>query len=304
MSGMAVVVVSYNTRDLLDECLASARAEGASEIVVVDVGSTDGSVEMVRADHRMVTIVETVGNPGYGSAANAGVSRCDAEHVLLLNADTVIRPGAVAVLHRYLNDHDSVGLCGPRLVYPDGRSQHSCFPFPGSVGWLLENDPLLPVAGLIPPLRRRLLHYAPPSTATAVPWVLGAALAFRRRAFESVGGFDPDFFMYFEEVDLCRRLADSGWATHFVPHATVVHVGGASTRQAHPRMMVAHFRSTIRFYRKHHRGVQLQFWLAVMRLKVLARIGQDAFLLLLQPRGRTRRRERLVAWRRALREGR
>lgn len=302
MSRIGVAVVSHNTCALLRACLASAQADGAAEIVVVDTGSADDSVAMVRAEFPGATLLEAPGNVGYGAAANLALSRCTAGFVLLLNADTVLHPGALAALAHHLACHPEVAIVGPRLLNPDGTLQPSCFPFPGTAGWLVENDPLVRLAGLLPPLRRRLLHFSPPTVATRVPWVLGAALAIRRQAFEQVGGFDPAFFMYFEEVDLCRRLRDAGWEIHHQPAARSTHVGGASTRQVQARMRVAHHRSALRYYRRHTRGARLAFWLGATRAKLLARIGRDGVALLVRPGERPVLRERLSAWRAALRE--
>ena len=303
MSRLAVAVVSYNTRELLRACLASARADGAAELVVVDNGSSDGSAAMVRDHFPDVALVDDAGNVGYGAAANIAVARCSAEHVLVLNADTVVHPGALDALRRYLDAHPRVGMAGPLLLNPDGSAQPSAFPFPGTLGWLVENDPLGPLAGLVPPLRRRLLRFAPPAAPAPVPWVLGAALAIRRSAFDAVRGFDPTFFMYFEEVDLARRLATAGWETHLVPTARVTHVGGASTSQVRVGMLVQHFRSTNHFYRRHYRGARLAAWLAIMRVKMAVRIARDAAALVARPAERAMRRERLAAWRAALRGG-
>lgn len=301
---LAVAVVSHNTRELLRACLASAIADAAAEIVVVDTGSTDGSPAMVRADFPGVTLVDDLGNVGYGAAANVAIARCTAEHVLLLNADTVVHRGALATLRRHLDAHPRVGMAGPLLLNPDGSTQASAFPFPGTLAWLVENDPVAPLLGLVPPLRRRTLRFAPPAVPAAVPWVLGAALAIRRAAFDAVGGFDPSFFMYFEEVDLARRLAAAGWETHLVPTAPVTHVGGASTSQVRIGMVVQHFRSTNLFYRRHYRGPRLAAWIAIMRAKMAARIARDAVALVARPAERPRLRERLAAWRAALRDGR
>jgi GT2 family glycosyltransferase len=302
MNRIAVAVVSYNTRELLRSCLASAVADRPLEIVVVDNGSTDGSVAMVRADFPGVTLVDDGGNIGYGAASNLAFSRINAEYVLLLNADTRVQPGALDRLTRYLDAHPKAAVVGPKLLNDDGSLQASCFPFPGTLGWLVENDPVAPVIGAIPFGRQRTLRYAPPTASTEVPWVLGAALAIRRSAFEEVGGFDRAFFMYFEEVDLCRRLSDVGWQIHFCPDAEVTHVGQASTRQVKGSMLVAHYRSTVLYYRRHLRGAALAFWLGVMRVKMNARIARDSVALALRPADRPALRESLAAWRTALRE--
>ncbi|HEV2145819.1 MAG TPA: glycosyltransferase family 2 protein [Longimicrobiaceae bacterium] len=301
MSGVAAVVVNHNTRAHLRACLASLPR--GLPAVVVDNASTDGSPEMVRAEFPEALLLADGTNPGYGAAANRGVRACAAEHVLVLNSDTRLEPGAPEALRAYLDAHPRAAVAGPRLLNPDGSPQASCFPFPGTLAWFLENDPVAPLAARVPGLRDRLLCASPPRRATAVPWVLGAALAVRRSAFEAVGGFDEGYFMYFEEVDLCRRLASAGWETHFVPEARVAHVGAASTSQVRASMAVQHFRSTLRFYRRHYRGPRLAFWLGTMRAKMLFRLLRDGAASRVARSGRRGAlREDAAAWRRAILE--
>lgn len=301
MSRIAVVVVNHDTREELRACLATLPP--GVETVVVDNASTDGSAEMVRAEFPAVRLLADGTNPGYGAAANRGVRACGAGYVLVLNSDTRLRPGALDALREHLDRSPRAALAGPGLLNPDGSPQASCFPFPGTLGWLLENDPVAPLAARVPGLRAKLLRVAPPREAAAVPWVLGAALAVRRSDFEAVGGFDESYFMYFEEVDLCRRLAAAGRETHFVPAAEVVHVGGASTSRVRAAMAVQHFRSTLRFYRRHYRGPRLAFWVGVMRAKMLFRLVRDGLALgLPHPARRAALREDVAAWRRAILE--
>ncbi|MDX1530320.1 MAG: glycosyltransferase family 2 protein [Rhodothermales bacterium] len=300
--GLAVVVVNYNTREHLYSCLLTVRQEAPAEVVVVDNASTDGSAEMVREVFPEVRLVRCERNLGYGPAANLGVERTQAPSVLLLNSDTRLRPGATTQLRAYLATHPGVGIAGPRLLNADGSWQPSCFPFPGSWGWFVENDPVGLVAGRVPGLRGRLHRYAMPTRAHPVPWVLGAALALRREAFEQAGGFDEGFFMYYEEVDLCYRLHELGWETHCCPDAEVYHVGGVSTSQRRVDMLVQNFRSTLRFYRKHYGGVRLHTWLALLRTKMWFKLLRDRTrLATVSPEAAESLREEVQAWRRSLR---
>jgi GT2 family glycosyltransferase len=228
---MAIAVVSFNTRVLLDACLASVAAAGPAETVVVDNGSTDGSIELVRERHADVKLIVCERNRGYGAAANRAIAACGSAHVLLLNSDTVLAADALPALESYLVDHPRAAVVGPRLVYPDGTLQRSTYPNPSVADTLLGETGLHLLTSRVPYLRDRSLRTWRHDVARAVPWVLGAALALRREAFEAVGGFDESFFLYGEEVDLCRRLAVAGYETHFAPVTTVVHVGGASTGQ-------------------------------------------------------------------------
>ncbi|HYO15860.1 MAG TPA: glycosyltransferase family 2 protein [Thermoanaerobaculia bacterium] len=203
---MAVAVVGYNTRDDLRACLESVRSEAPGEVIVADNGSTDGSVAMVRSGFPEVRLLVDESNPGYGAAANRAVAAAACPYVLLLNADTRVTPGTLRALAAYLDEHPRAGVVGPRLVNPDGTLQVSCFPFIGTLRLMLEKTPAARWLARVPVLRDRwLLSHSLHDRPRVVPWVLGAALALRREAFETIGGFDTSFFMYSEEIDLCWR---------------------------------------------------------------------------------------------------
>lgn len=260
MQTIAVAIVNWNTRDLLRTCLQAVLAEEPAEVVVADNGSQDGSVEMVRRDFPSVTLIVSPENPGYGAASNRAISRCGAGYILLLNSDTELRPGALRTLRGYLEGHQRVGVVGPRLLNPDGTPQQSCFPFP---------RPLRPLT------KRRTGSFAH-DRAGQVPWVVGAALAMRRTAFEAADGFDESYHMYFEEVDLCYRLRKAGWETHFTPDAEVMHLVGASTRQRRAEMLLRTRLSSLEFFRRHHRGISLAVGLTMEYVITLGRLLRDS----------------------------
>lgn len=303
---LAVAVVSHQTRDLLRACLASLAAESPAAVVVADTGSTDGTAGMVREELPAALLLADGGNPGFGAAANRAVAACTAPFVLLLNADTRVRPGALRALASYLADHPRAALAGPRLVNPDGSLQVSCFPFLGTFQLMLEKTPLARVLARVPALRDRwLLCHSPHDRPREVPWVLGAAMAIRREAFDQVGGFDPSFFMYSEEIDLCWRLQEAGWEVHFAPAATVEHVGGASTSQRRPEMAVRRVASSRLFYRRHYSRPRVWALESMIGAAMLGRLLRDSLRLALsrQPADRSRLAENLAIWRGALRSG-
>lgn len=245
MRKTAVAIISYNTVDDLRDCLTSVRAAGATNLVVVDNGSTDGSVEMLQRDFPEAVVHVNPHNPGYGAASNDAIAAADAPYVLLLNPDTLLQPDALTRLESYLDRHPRAAIVGPRLHNPDGTLQRSAHRFP-------RPATLRPLIRRIPWLRDRSLLTWPHDRARTVGWVKGAALAIRTAAFQEVNGFDPDFFMYFEETDLSYRLAQKGWETHFTPDTVVVHKGGTSTAQ-HRAVMVLQFYDSMRqFYKRHY----------------------------------------------------
>ena len=231
MSSVAVGIISWNTRDLLRDCLSTAVAESPAELVVIDNGSDDGSAEMVRREHPTARLQVNPENPGFGAAANQAFALTTAPVLLLLNGDTYLKPGALRAIGAYLDAHPRAGVLGPRLVHPDGRLQSSCSSFPNPLIPLVKSKVMTRLIQRIPLLRDRVLDTWPHDRPRTVPWVVGAALAIRREAFEAAGGFDEGFHLYFEEPDLCRRMLRAGWETHFAPVTEVVHVEGASTQQ-------------------------------------------------------------------------
>jgi GT2 family glycosyltransferase len=298
---MDVVIVNYNTREYLRACLGSlSGADGT--IIVVDNASSDGSAAMVKAEYPRVVLVANSRNLGYGAAANQGIALSQSRAVLLLNGDTQLMPGTLQHLESYLHDHPHVAIVGPLLVSPSGQHQSSCRTFPGLLATILEEGALGPLLRHVPFLREMYPPTASHTKPRGVAWVQGAAMAIRRSAFDAAGGFDPDFFMYFEEVDLCYRLAASGWDVHFAPLGPVVHVGGASARQRRADMAVQIFASRLLFYRKHYSRVRqvmvisVIYWIALARLVVSPlriRLARDELRS-------GQLREEAAAWRRVL----
>lgn len=305
MSEIAVAVVNYNTRGALRQCLDSVRADGPSELaelVVVDNGSTDGSPEMVAEEFPGVELYVDRSNPGYGAAGNRALAETGAPIVLLLNSDTRLRPGALAALRTHLDEHSRTGLVGPRLLNPDGSLQPSCYPFPGPLSTLLAEGQAKYFIRFVPGLRRHYLRTWDHDRVRRIPWVLGAAIAIRRSSFEEVGGFAEEYFMYFEEVDLCYRLDQAGWQVHFTPAAEVVHTGGASTDRLRADMRVQYYRSLLQFYRRHRSSAEVLALQATIRGAAAANLLRDRVRLLATSDGdkASRLSADVDAWRRVM----
>jgi hypothetical protein len=275
MSDIAVAVISYNTRELLRQCLASVFADGAGDVVVADNGSTDGSVEMLRAEYRRAQVFVDPSNPGYGSASNAAIALCRSDYVLLLNSDTLLAPGALRALCAYLDANPRVAIVGPRLRNADGTLQRSLHQFPTPVVTLLDYSWVGRVVGLVPGLRKLYVASDSHEKARAIPWVTGAALAIRKSAFHEVGGFDPSFFMYYEEVDLSYRLYRAGWETHFTPAAEVMHVGGASTSQQRGPMYAQQISAALQYSERHHSDLGVELTALALKFSLVSRLIGD-----------------------------
>ena len=253
---ITVSIVSYNTRDLLRACLCSLTerqqaGEASLEVVVADNGSTDGSLEMAQAEFPAVRVIATGGNVGYGRANNAALAGARGRYVFILNSDTEVEPGALAAMRDFLDGHPEAGAAGAQLLLPDGSIQPSCAEDPtlGSVFW--EQTYLYK---LLPGNRVTggyAMTYWDYRTPRPVEQVCGACLMVRRELFESLGGFDPHFFMYFEDTDLCVRIRRTGTQIWFLPQARIRHMlGGSSGRdwRVRARMIASYNQSRYYFF--------------------------------------------------------
>lgn len=273
---LSVIVVTYNSRAFISECLASLRlALGgvSAEVVVVDNCSSDGTAASVRADHPWVTVVEADGNRGFAHGINIGLARTTGRYVLWLNPDSRVRPESAAGLVEWLRWMDAtpdVGISGGKVLDPDGTLQRSVRSFPsyGSVmgarySLLTRLWPGNPFSKKY--LRADLTYDAP----APVDWISGACLLHRRTVSDALRGPDEGFFMYFEDVDFCYRAWQAGWQVYFHPAFVVEHHIGGSSEHMPVRMLRERHRSMWRWYTKHfHR-----FWLkdAVVRAGIWAR---------------------------------
>jgi GT2 family glycosyltransferase len=279
MSSMSVAIVNHNTREQLLACLATVEPERPELVVVVDNASTDGSVESVRAKYPWVQVLPNSTNPGFGTAANQAIAGCPSPYVLLLNSDTRLQRGSLQVLTTYLETHPQAAIVGPRLTNLDGTLQVSCFPFETPLYLFLHESMIGSWLRHIPLLRERYLPTWAHDRARVVPWVMGAALAIRKTAFDAVAGFDESFFMYSEEVDLCYRLRKAGWQVHFAPVTDVTHVRYASTNQQPGAMRIWLYRSRMHFYRRHYSWWRLLLYKAVVIYVMLRDLARGSWRL-------------------------
>ncbi|MFN2505165.1 MAG: glycosyltransferase family 2 protein [Acidimicrobiales bacterium] len=268
---MAAVVVNYNARDHLVRCVQSLRADGVTEIVVVDNASSDGSEAALADSDAEARWLPTGANLGYGKAANRGVGVTSAPYVMVLNPDVLVEPGTVKALVAALERDPALAVVGPRVEQPDGSLYPSARRFP-DLGTAAGHAFL----GYVAPDNRfsrayKLLDWDH-RHAGDVDWVSGSCLLARRTAYEGVGGFDERYFMYVEDVDLCWRLWRAGWRVGYEPSGRVVHAGAASTNQAPYRMILEHHRSLWRFARATAAG-NGRLALPVVAVALVARTG-------------------------------
>lgn len=303
---LSVVVVNWNVKDLLRACLHSLLVAGqttpqlATEIIVVDSASSDGSVEMVRREFPQVRLIASEQNLGYAGGNNAGAAQAQGRYIFLLNPDTVVQPETLWRMVEYMDTHPTAGALGPQLLWPDGSSQSSRRSFP-TLGTLFWESTLL---GQWFPHNRHIQNYhlvhQPADHPQKVDWVVGAAILIRREAWQQVGPIDEAFFMYFEETDWCRRSAAAGWEAHYLPTAQVTHYEGKSSEQVVAARTLRFQRSKLRYTRKYFGPVWAVFLRLFLWLSFALQWAEESLKWLLGHR-RELRRERMIAYGEVLR---
>jgi hypothetical protein len=256
---LSVVVVTWNCRSFLGPCLDAVWCsvkEHSIEVIVADNASGDGVVDYLRGEWPDVRVIETGGNFGFAVANNRAFAAARGRNVLLLNPDTLVRPGALDQLVAYLDEHPEAGVVAPRLLYPDGSDQGTARRFPSPAVAVLGRRS--PFTRLFPNNRwsKRYLvgRDHPNDRPFEVDWVSGACLMVPRAVIDEVGGLDEGFFMHWEDADWCFRVKQAGRSVWCIPDAQVTHHEGGS-RRGWPAAQVLHFhRGAYRFYAKHFTG--------------------------------------------------
>lgn len=255
---LSVIIVNYNTRDLLRRCLAALCSRNLPfpvETIVIDNASSDGSVAMVRSEFPAVRVVESDENRGFAWANNRGAEVATGDTILLLNSDTEVLGDALMKLVCFLDSHPDVAVVSGRLVYPDLSDQGVARTFPTPYNALFGRTTFL---SRLFPRNRHVKEYLVSRAHQSdepfeIDWVSGACLMVRANVMEEVGFLDEGFFMYWEDADFCFRIKSAGWRVFCVPEAQVIHHEGKSKeRKSSNRLIVEFNKSAYRYYRKHH----------------------------------------------------
>ena len=250
---LSIIIVSWNVRELLQNCLRSVLAETnlAMQIIVVDSASTDGSPEMIAEQFPQVELVACQENVGFPGGNNLGLERANGRFILLLNPDTIVQGDALAEIVSYLEQNSQVGVVGPQLLNEDGTVQSSRRRFPTLRTAFFEStwlQPYAPQAVLDDYFVRDVMD----EETAVVDWLMGACLMIRQEVVAQVGGLDEKYFMYSEELDYCRRIHEAGWQVVYYPQAQVTHLSGKSSEQAVTQRHINFNRAKLRYFRKYH----------------------------------------------------
>ncbi|MDO8671585.1 MAG: glycosyltransferase family 2 protein [Dehalococcoidia bacterium] len=297
---LSVVIVSYNTREQLGNCLRSLSENPAGfqvETLVADNASVDGSPEMVANDFPTVRLIKIPENLGFAGANNRAIHEARGKHLLLLNSDTLVLPGALEEMVRAMENNPKAGAVGCRLLNADGTLQRSLRTFPNFFVHFIEMLELYRLLGSGRLVGRVYPHNSDHRQARWIDWVPGACMLIRGKAMEQVGLLDEGYFMYAEDMDLCYRMKKHGWLTFFTPEAEIVHFGGGSSAPTRGKLIVEQYRSLYRFYQKHYSSGSL----LGLKLLAFALSLPKVLLLLALGQGKPHRRElREAYWQVAL----
>ncbi len=287
---LSIIILSYNTRELLKKCLDSVisdlqlavREKGRgfdtppitnhqppiTEIIVVDNGSTDGSVEEIKneklkiknKDLRLI-VIENKENVGFARGNNQGIKEAKGEYIMLLNSDTVVKKGSITKLIEYLDTHQEIAVVGPRLLNEDGSAQASC-----------GRSPNMKVVALMLFKEHfggsRFVRWSPEES-TGVDWLMGAAFMARKEVFQKIGGLDEKLFMYMEEVEWFYRAKQAGFKAYFLKEAEIVHLGRGSSVSGKKEPILNIYKGILYFYRKHKSPIELFILRTMLKLKAL-----------------------------------
>jgi GT2 family glycosyltransferase len=230
LSAVSVVIVNWNTAGLLKDCLNSLyqNTKIPLQVIVVDNGSSDSSVTMLKQDFPQVTCIDTGKNLGFGKANNIGFLSCQSDLILLLNSDTIVHPAAIDKMYTKMTQRPDIDVLGCKLLNTDGSLQPSCYDFYSTAKTLVDNRLV----------KKLYCHLSPTAKFTCffdhtverqVDWICGAVMLIRSSVLEKVGGFDEDFFMYGEEVEWQKRMQKQALKIVYTPDAQITHLGGGSS---------------------------------------------------------------------------
>lgn len=253
---LSIVIVSWNARRYLEECLAGlyeSTRSSVPEVIVVDNASTDGSPEMVETRFKEVRLIRCPENLGFARANNIGIRLSQGRYIGLVNSDVKCLDGCMEALVDFMDRHPKAGVVGPRILNSDMTLQSSCRRFPGLWNNFCSATGLAKVLGRYPAFSGEHMLYFGHAQPRTVDVLVGCFWMLRREAVKVVGLLDEDFFIFSEDVDWCRRCWDAGWQVMFCPEAQAIHHRGGSSANDPVRFAVEQHRALLHYWHKHHR---------------------------------------------------
>lgn len=258
---ISIIIVSYNTKTLLRDCLVSIFGSTVSvpyEVIVVDNNSTDGSQDMIREIFPQIILIENKHNVGFARANNQGYRTSQGDYLLFLNSDTLILNGAIVTMMTYITNNPGVGITGPKILNSDHQPTRSYMRFLNVKMFFLGSKYL---SWFIDTGKYRL-HYDNYdfSSTQSVPWLSGACLMTSRRIFQEAGCFDEHYFLYLDDMDLCMQVKKNGYSNIYLPSAEIVHLFGGSSKPKKSELKRIYGESAKHYFRKNFSIIE--YWLA------------------------------------------
>lgn len=267
---VSIIIVNYNTKDLLRDSIASIKKTTTGltyEIVVSDNDSSDGSAEMIKDEFPDVILIENKINGGFAYANNKGIKVSNGNYIFLLNSDTIVLENSIMNMFKYMNEHNKIGILGPKLLNADLSEQTSVFAYPTifkefasifELKKLLKNRAIrkfvLKFADKALPndVNQYMKNFKENKSVEQVEVLVGAALFIRKEVIDDIGGLDESYFMYYEEIDYCLKTHQNGWLLVFYPFSEIIHLIGQSSKKVSEITFKARYKSMLHYFEKNH----------------------------------------------------
>lgn len=290
MLDLSIVIVNWNTRDLLKDCLSSIYKtilKLSYEIWVVDNGSSDGSVEMVEREFPQVKLIKNEENLGFAKANNQAIKESKGNYILVLNSDTIILPNALDRMVEFMNTNKNVGMIGGRILNADGSIQLTCGrAFPTIWSIFLEKTLSSQLFSGIRTIKKCLSSQWPRDRFCEVDVVNGSCMMVRRKTINKIGPLDEQYFLYWEHVEWCKRIKEAGWKIYLLPEAQIVHLGGRSVEYLDDRGIILSYQSLVKYFKRHHKKVPSLLLKYLSILEMVLRINIFSILYFMKRKER------------------
>lgn len=284
---ISIIIVTWNSEDTIGKCLGSIKnsvEEYKCEVIVIDNNSQDKTTEIIKNYYKDIILLINAENKGFAKACNQGAKlSSSAEYLLFLNPDLKLKQGCIGKLVEMMNNHPEIGIIGARILNEDGSVQNSVRKFPNLLEFFARDT----ILKYFTPYKRKKLAVKL-KRPHPVNQVSGACMLIRKRLFEELDGFDERFFMFYEEVDLCKRCWDSGHSVYYFPYAEGIHTGGSSRHKDKAKVLLYSYRSRIEYVKKYYpKHILVWFYIAYIPL-FLINTGLEGLKELWKKRGTTK----------------